>query len=220
MPIARVTVNDMINAPRAEENQASRSICSANDPGRGVDFIARALGPTTLIAIRPDDGPAGGFYLDPDNVADAAAWAERLSADGCNIYYSSNQPAPGTNKKPLKSDIQFIRCWHADVDAKDGRTLEQALVDIGKMPLPPSFIVATGGGYQPIWMLSEPVQATTITIDRAERAGMRLAKLLGGDAVQNVDRILRVPFTVNYPNAKKRAAGRKPCLSGIVGSVS
>src|SRR5690606_27995740 len=38
----------------------------------------------------------------------------------------------------------------------------------------------------------------------------------GADACQNVDRVMRLPGTINFPNAKKRAAGRGPAMAGIL----
>jgi hypothetical protein len=43
-----------------------------------------------------------------------------------------------------------------------------------------------------------------------------LADQLGGDDCENLDRVMRLPFTVNRPNAKKIKAGRGPVLADIV----
>jgi hypothetical protein len=42
------------------------------------------------------------------------------------------------------------------------------------------------------------------------------AKELGADNCHNIDRLLRVPGTINWPNAKKRADGRVPVMSRLV----
>ena len=63
----------------------------------------------------------------------------------------------------------------------------------------PSLIILSGGGYQPIWLLDQPEPATTEAVQRAESIARATATLLGGDSIQNVDRILRMPFTMNYP---------------------
>ena len=74
----------------------------------------------------------------------------------------------------------------------------------------------SGGGYQPIWLLDPPVPATPDAVQRAESITKETATLLGGDNIQNVDRLLRMPFTINYPNRKKRDGGRVPCQSGVL----
>jgi len=74
----------------------------------------------------------------------------------------------------------------------------------------------SGGGYQPIWLFEEPIPATPENTARVESLGSNIATLINGDGVQNIDRILRVPFTRNFPDAKKRKAGRPETISGIV----
>jgi hypothetical protein len=81
---------------------------------------------------------------------------------------------------------------------------------------PPTMTIMTGGGFQPIWMFAASLPATAENLRRAEALGKRIAELTGGDPVQNVDRILRLPFTINRPDQKKRDAGRVTCPSGIV----
>ena len=63
---------------------------------------------------------------------------------------------------------------------------------------------------------AEPLPATPENIARAEAAGTKIAALVAGDAVQNIDRILRLPFTINHPNAKKHATGRVPTPAGAI----
>jgi hypothetical protein len=53
-------------------------------------------------------------------------------------------------------------------------------------------------------------------VQRAESIARATARLLGGDSIQNVDRLLRMPFTINYPNKRKRDDGRAPCPSGVL----
>ncbi len=45
---------------------------------------------------------------------------------------------------------------------------------------------------------------------------MAIAKRVGGDNCHNIDRIMRLPGTVNIPNAKKQAAGRNPTVARVV----
>ncbi len=133
-----------------------------------------------------------------------------------NMYFTANQPRPGCGRKPSKADIAALRCAYADIDAKDDRDMAAAFAAIGAVPLPPTCTIMTGGGFQPLWMLKDPVVVTPEVIRCAEALGGRIADLTGGDRVQNADRILRLPYTTNYPNARKRAAGRVPCPSGLV----
>lgn len=113
-------------------------------------------------------------------------------------------------------DIKMLRvAAMADLDAKGGRTLDQLRDALLLLPTP-SVIIASGGGYQPIWLLPEPIPATPEAIIHSETLSRRIAGLAGGDAVQSVDHILRMPFTLNFPDETKRAAGRTVCASGLL----
>lgn len=186
-----------------------------NDPAAGLAFVLDVIGSTTVVAIHPDHGSIGGRWLDASTQASVTAWAAEQSAAGFNLYFAVNLPTANMAKKPSRADITAIRGVFADVDAKAGRSLDQALTAVMVLP-PPSLVIATGGGFQPLWMLDRPVLATEESMAEAEAVGRHIARLTDGDAVQNVDRILRLPFTVNYPNAKKRRAGRVTTCSGLV----
>jgi len=55
-----------------------------------------------------------------------------------------------------------------------------------------------------------------MTFDQIEAINKAIAKVVGGDNCHNVDRIMRVPFTINHPNAKKRKAGRTEALAYVL----
>lgn len=194
---------------------AGPAIEARDDPAAGLTFVLKALGATTIVAIHPDTGMVKARWLDAATLADVAAWAASMSAAGFNLYFTPNLPAPGMERKAAKADMSAVRAVFADVDAKGGQSLEGARAAVLALP-PPSFIIASGGGFQPVWVLDAPMPATPDVVAAVEAVGRRLAALAGGDPVQNVDRILRLPFTVNYPNATKRAAGRGVSLSGLL----
>lgn len=206
---------DIAPFPAPEQQDADRVIIDVSDPYKGITFICRCVGSTSLVAMHPDGGPVAGYWADEGSLSGAQEWVTRKNEAGYNIYFNVNRPCDGTAKKPAKSDITRIRGVYADVDAKDGRSLEQALADVRKLAAP-SFLVMSGGGYQPVWLLDKSLPATPENVAWAEATGKRIADICGGDAVQNVDRILRVPGTINWPNARKRAAGRQPCRATVV----
>lgn len=69
----------------------------------------------------------------------------------------------------------------------------------------PSFVWSSGNGLVALWRLEVPA-----SIDEAEAAGAGLASILDGDHTQNVDRLLRIPYTTNLPNKAKRDKGFTP----------
>ena len=66
------------------------------------------------------------------------------------------------------------------------------------------------------WELAEPVTVTAENLEDIKARNIALADQIGGDDCENLDRVMRLPFTVNRPNAKKIKAGRVPVLADIV----
>lgn len=77
---------------------------------------------------------------------------------------------------------------------------------------PPSFIVNSGGGLQAFWQLEEP----TGNCDQVEGINRAIRDLLHADACHNIDRLMRLPGFINWPDAKKRARGRVPALATVI----
>src|SRR5262249_13395804 len=74
-------------------------------------------------------------------------------------------------------------------------------------------------GIQALWKLSTriPLNGSPDQVAEIEERTKALTLRLGGTAgTQNVDRILRLPGTINLPNAKKRNAGRVECPARLI----
>ncbi len=85
---------------------------------------------------------------------------------------------------------------------------------LARLPVPPTHLVRSGGGYQALWRFSRDLDPAE-HLARVEAVGRELASALGSDAVQNVNRWLRLPGSVNWPNAKKRDRGRVPAAAVV-----
>ena len=79
-------------------------------------------------------------------------------------------------------------------------------------------IVDSGNGIQGLWRLTKPIllpeeeaQRKPIIADVEARSAALMLRLGSKAGTQNIDRILRVPGTINLPNEAKKAAGRVPC---------
>jgi hypothetical protein len=96
---------------------------------------------------------------------------------------------------------------------KDGGPFDVTgrLADLAALEIPPSFTLWSGGGLQAFWRIS-PATADLDTVEGINRA---LADRLGADHCWNIDRLMRLPGTVNIPDARKRARGRVPALARI-----
>lgn len=172
-----------------------------------VDFLNEMFPgqPRHLVAIslkgRVD---ANTFRASEDE--DMRAWIDaRQGRD--NIYFHVNALCPvAVNKKATKGDVAAGLFAHVDID--DPGAEDRVL---GYSP-PPTHIVFSGGGFHAYWKLTEPSQ----DLERLEAINKAISKELGGDNCHNIDRIMRLPGTVNTPSDKKLAAGRKPTLARIV----
>ena len=172
-------------------------------------------GPWVLTAIPPEGGQTETKTFGPKSEKSAEAWILKRNQT-LNIYFSVNLPNRAVTKKMDREDIHLVPWLHVDVDARAGEDLSQEVERIRVLltercpVLPPSVVVFSGGGYQAYWRLAEPVR-TNGQLHAAEemaRYNKQLEIQLGGDNCHNIDRIMRVPGTTNFPNAKKRARGR------------
>lgn len=196
------------------------------DLDTAVEFL-RALrdeGPWNVSAIAPDGRVTSATFTDPKKLQ---AWLAKRVASA-NLYYQSNPASKPTGKsgRAQKADIDLIAFLHVDIDLdklSDARSLDDRKADAlaGLVALDePSFVVDSGGGHQAIWRLREPLPATPENIAMAEAAGRWLIQQFGGDSgTHNVDRLLRLPGTINYPNETKEARGRVVAPTRLVHRV-
>lgn len=178
-------------------------------------FLAQAGGDAILlVAIPAEGGPTQGRWFGADAPA-AAVWAVDRNEQGQNIYWSPNAVRPGLNKKARKEDVVAVRFAHVDIDKpRDGSAFDKVAVAalLQAAPVPPSIVVDSGGGIQALWRLSDTISAAEVEgINRA-----LVEHFAGDDHCCNVDRVLRVPGTINHPTARKRAAGRVPVLAALL----
>ncbi len=140
--------------------------------------------------------------------------------DSWNLYYSVNPLKDHKDKKVLKTDIKAMSHVHVDADVLPGETIEKArariLERVTISPLKPSTIICSGNGFNLLWKLAKPSLVTPEIIEELESFNRRTAAFFGGDDVHNLDRILRLPFTTNFPNAKKLKLGRKEVPTELI----
>ena len=165
-----------------------------------------------LCSIVPDGAFRGRWFGDDVNAA--TDWAVAENACGKNLYWTVNLVSEGCSKKPGKGDIVAARFVHIDIDPpKGGGPLDklQTHGELLALPVPPTLIIDSGGGLQAFWRLAGPASAEDV-----ERANRNVAIKLGGDRCHSIDHLMRVAGTVNYPNAKKIAAGRGISFAKVI----
>lgn len=197
---------------------------SVSATAEALDFLARLPHAVhNLVAFSPDGrGRPVGAITRPAGHPDLADFVTRHNGRS-NLYYSLNEPRPDApDAKLSKRDIRRLHFVAVDLDARpaQGRTKDDvrrtatALADDMLADVTATYAVDTGGGYQVLWQLAEPLPAEAA--EAVEAQGRGLALTLDADATQNVDRILRLPGTLNIPTAKKAAAGRKPAPATLL----
>jgi putative DNA primase/helicase len=183
--------------------------------------LLRPDGPWVLTAIIPDGGTCTATFTDPEAARKFIAHQVKQEK---NLYYTINPCRTVMEVKPKKSDIAAAEYLYVDVDPAKDETPEE--FKTGILPViesfrpEPSFIVDSGNGIQALWRLEQQVALDDPGIAvEVEARNHALAEQLGADAsTRNIDRLFRLPGTINYPNRAKRKLGRTKCRAKLIKS--
>nr|QIG67123.1 integrase protein [Rhizobium phage RHph_TM26] len=177
--------------------------------------------PWQLTAIVPDGRVTTITLEGDDRVTRARKWIEERNGRE-NIYFTVNPLMVAKSVKASKTDIRGMMCLHVDLDPRPGEDLdaerERAERLLREFKPAPTIIIDSGGGFQGFWLLDRE-QTTNGSEEKAaelEAYNLQIEVLLGADSCHNIDRIMRLPGTVNLPNEKKRKKGRIERLATIV----
>jgi hypothetical protein len=179
-----------------------------------------------LYAINPQNegkGVARGFVA--EGVDEALRWIEEQQDKQLNIYYALNTPGDNQHKKAKKHELKWLYGVHVDIDLpKDmkrqsedaDRFIDTAARQLKKFDIARPHIIMSGNGVQGVWLFEKPLRATEDNANLCEAICLKLRDAFGAPAgTHNVDRILRVPGTVNFPGRTKRAKGYRPVLAQL-----
>jgi hypothetical protein len=182
--------------------------------GMALAAIAPAFAPGDVIELRAVNPAGQGAASLCGRLDDAAQRAGLESFIGqhngrWNVYVGINPRRPdmaGTDQKASAPDVVARRVVVLDLDRKDAQAVDPdwtRTLDAVRA-LDPRMVVDSGNGIH-VWL---PVEATSgPDVDASAvplAAGMAR---LGADNMADAPRIIRLPFTVNVPNATKRARG-------------
>lgn len=185
-----------------------------------------------LVSIPCEGGPLNRHIFDGDG-EETRAWLADQFSERRNCYITVNEVRDDfTGTKPKKSDMTAMSYYHVDIDpeefpsdrpdtpfdrakwfAQERERLEGLIGADFPDGLPPAtLVIDSGGGFQLLWQLADaipiPQGADDATFSALESHNRAIAKAFGGDNCHNLDRILRLPGTVNFPNQKKRERGQ------------
>ncbi len=197
------------------------------DNDTAVKFLQRYApdGSWVLTAIHPEKKSIETATFGPNKIDAMRAWLEKHNGKR-NLYFSVNPTLEDMSKKASREDIASLSCLHVDIDPRTGEDIQEEqkrclgqLTDELPEDVPePTCIIFSGGGYQGFWRLKDPVPIDG-DLEMAEDAklyNLQMERLFDADNCHNVDRIMRLPGTINLPDAKKLNKGRKPALAEVV----
>lgn len=194
---------------------------------QAISFLKkfRPGGPWIITAISPDRKQVTTKAFRSED--EAYTFIDRENGER-NLYFLVNETIRDLNSKPAKTDIQSGAWLHVDIDsnATDAEGLEhdrelmlsQLTTKLPKGIPAPSVTIFSGNGYWGLWKLKEPVliEGTESKWEDFELYNKRLEQIFGGDHCFNVDRIARLPGTVNIPNPQKRKKGRTEIMAQLL----
>jgi hypothetical protein len=196
----------------------------SGDTSVAVAFLQGYLpsGPWTIVHdLEADGAPRRRWPVIQFFPGQEAQLADAIEANqGCNnIYFVVNLPTPtaALRTSPSEEEISAYLSVPLDVDLPADATqqdFDDVVESIRAVTPPVTAVTFSGGGIQAFWLFADP-QPLTRSHDY-ERAVLYFAERFGGDHVQNLNRLMRLPGTVNVLNDRKRAAGRTPRASYVI----
>jgi Mesyanzhinovviridae DNA primase len=185
-----------------------------------------------LTAVRVDKKSIETIPFVPSQTTEVRGWLEKMGAEhedplhNFNLYFHVNPTIRMMSKKAEKEDVATMEYLHVDIDQRAGQEFEaeraralRLLTEAFPSGVPkPTFIIDSGGGYHGYWKLKEPfkIDGDQEAYSHAERFNLQLQYDFSADHCHNVDRIMRLPGTINRPDKKKIEKGRVTCLSSLV----
>ena len=181
-------------------------------------------GPWALTAIAPDKKSIITRTFYKKDLPQLEEWLKENNGKR-NIYFHVNRLLTDIRSKAQREDVAEVTWLHVDIDPRVGEDLyeerERALTLLrsppGRIP-PATCIVFSGGGLQGFWKLEKPIPINgDLTLaEEAKRYNQQLEIEFGGDNCHNIDRIMRLPGTINIPDERKRKKGREETLAKLI----
>ena len=216
---------DYLNAPATPNTEAALSFLERWKPE----------GPWALTAIKPDKKAIHGRLFTREQFDAMKKWIADHNGK-FNVYFSVNTVMRAFEQKAGRDNIGSMDWLHVDIDAPpinpdlpDAEKADHLRLEFEsiyeklttKLPKgvpPPSVVTYSGGGFQAFWALAEPfiINGDEAKYEEAKLYNVQLERVFDADNCHNVDRIMRLPGTVNIPDAKKLKKGRKPKRACVI----
>lgn len=197
-----------------------------HDYQKSLDFLNslfdRAVQQVELRACKNVNDGIGIAPIFSRESDDFAAFCRKQDKAGQGVYFGACTRANGAKSGNLQTIAECPALW-CDIDCLKQEIPGQAAIDaLAFLPMPPSFVINSGGGLHAYWQLEEAV-------DVSERSGTRsvvegalraLARILAGDTtVCELARIMRLPGTRNSKPATLAINDDQPAPVEIIEST-
>ena len=194
------------------ENTASPIKLDADELKKFIEKY-RPSGLLNVCFIDPNKkgGMFGHTFSLPDELNQCVKRALAENEAGKNVYFSVNPPLTAKHGKLSGTDISYIDYAHVDIDPdieKYGnhkaarKALLESVPDIIEK-YRPTLIIDSGNGLGVFWKHINPLPK-----EQGEAINkMLIAEFNGDPGTHNADRLMRLPFTWNYPNRSKLDKG-------------
>jgi hypothetical protein len=186
-----------------------------------ITFLEEFFGnaPWPLVAIREKEKPYAYTIPNTPNRKEAAAqWIRHHNGQGRNVYFAPNPLKALLHKKAEKNDVAAAAWLWADLDPPKNATAEQIeswraerrKEIAGALPCclnAPTWIIDSGRGFWVFWRFRWPIPVDgkdgPLTA-RIEAYGLEIEKAFKPwtDNCRNIDRIARLPGTVNHKTGR------------------
>lgn len=215
------------NVPGTDVSDNSERTALKADPDESLGFLLKwsPEGPWALTCIQTDRKAIETRTFYPKDEAALLQWLTQYNGVR-NIYFHVNPVIRDVKKKAEREDIKELAWLHVDVDPRAGedigeeraRALKLFTSNLPKGVPAPTCIIFSGGGYQAFWKLRTPlpVDGDLAKAEDVKRYNQQLERLFSADNCHNIDRIMRLPGTLNIPNANKLKKGRVVELAKVV----
>lgn len=187
----------------------------------------RPEGWLALTAIRPEAGhnTLTRTFNMPAQAESLTQWALKNNKAGYNVYFTPNPVKEKITKKASADDIAQVDYAFTDIDPDTSHSYQQGRDNLlarahGELKNNihrPTWIIDSGNGLNVLYGLSEPLMDK----DKGKLLNQGLVAMFDGDrSAVDVSRILRMPFTTNYPSKAKLKKGypEKPSTSSVLHS--
>lgn len=198
-----------------------------HDTAASVQFLQmfHPTGGWNITAISTDRKNLTTRNFGVDDTELLTKFLDESSARKLNIYFAVNPLMRAMEKKASERDVLEVRYLHVDIDPRVGEDIREeqnrilALLQKNNMGVPePTAVVFSGGGYQAFWQLQEPIsiRGSQAAAEDTKLYNRQLESIFGGDSCHNIDRIMRLPGTINWPTPKKIQKGQQPVQSQLI----